>query len=336
MDIQVKHHVCQIGMSAVFVPERFIRCMTYQTPDELPIMAAVLPAAFLRHGKSLNALLARYPEIYDNYWITYDFERDCPPRYRVGQHTDEWGCVWHNRNEGLDGYVHGHPIAHRDGISDYTPPQNLSGYLPHGFMYLRILDLRGFEEAMFDFAEEPPELSMLLEKVTEVNVRHVEALCREKSDPVIIFGDDLGMQNGLAIGAEKWRRLLAPCFKRVYDVCKRYNRYVFMHTDGQIYEIMPDLQKAGVDMINPQFRANGLDNLVRICKGKIPICLDLDRQLFPFASPAELRRHVEEAVAALWIREGGLALNVELGAEVPLENMEALLSTLDGLRHYTA
>ena len=29
---------------------------------------------------------------------------------------------------------------------------------PHGFMYLRLSDLRGFEEIMVDFAEEPPEL----------------------------------------------------------------------------------------------------------------------------------------------------------------------------------
>ena len=36
--------------------------------------------------------------------------------------------------------------------------------LPHGFMYLRLADLRGFEELMIDFAEEPPELQMLIDK----------------------------------------------------------------------------------------------------------------------------------------------------------------------------
>ena len=39
---------------------------------------------------------------------------------------------------------------------------------------------------------------------------------------------------------------------------------------------MPDLMECGVDMINPQFRANGLDNLVRVCRKEqlIPINLE--------------------------------------------------------------
>ena len=320
----------------MFVEDRFIQCATYAGPDELPVLVWVLPSAFLAHGRALNALLAKYPLLVDEYLIRYDFERDCPPRYRVGEHTDEWGCVWHTAKDGFEGYVRGHPIPTRDAIWLYQEPRSLSGLLPHGFMYLRLLDLRGFEEAMIDFAEEPEELPVLLEKVTRANIRHIEALCRERPDKMLILGDDLGMQNGLAIGAEKWRKWLKPCFKRIYDVCRAHGRYVFMHTDGQVYEIMPDLQETGVHILNPQFRANGLDNLVRVCKGKIPICLDLDRQMFPFASPAELKAHAEEAVSALWLKEGGLALHLELGPDVPLENMEALLSAVDALRHYTA
>ncbi len=107
-----------------------------------------------------------------------------------------------------------------------------------------------------------------------------------------------------------------------------------MHTDGMIYEIMPDLQECGVDMINPQFRANGLDNLVRVCKGKIPINLDLDRQLFPFATPSQLDDHVREAVEAMYLPEGGLGLNIEIGKDVPLENVAALLEAVRKYRTY--
>ena len=84
-------------------------------------------------------------------------------------------------------------------------------------------------------------------------------------------------------------------------------------------------------MINPQYRANGLDNLVRVCKGKIPINLDLDRQLFPFATPSQLDDHVRECVEALYLPQGGLGINLELNYEVPLNNMAALL---DAVRKY--
>lgn len=97
---------------------------------------------------------------------------------------------------------------------------------------------------------------------------------------------------------------------------------------------MPELQKAGVTMINPQFRANGLDNLERVCKGKIPINLDLDRQLFPFATPYELHKHVEECVKRLYRPKGGLGLNVEFGMDVPIQNIRAVLKVVDEFRYY--
>ena len=107
-----------------------------------------------------------------------------------------------------------------------------------------------------------------------------------------------------------------------------------MHTDGMIYEIIPDLKECGVDMINPQFRANGLDNLERVCKGKIAVDLDLDRQLFPFATPSQIDDHVREAVEALYLPQGGLALKAEIGYEVPLENVAAIFDSLRKYRHY--
>jgi len=109
-----------------------------------------------------------------------------------------------------------------------------------------------------------------------------------------------------------------------------------MHTDGCIYEIIPDLIDCGVNIINPQIRANGLDNLVRVCKGKVCVALDLDRQLFPFASPTEIDDHVREAVQKLGSPEGGLWLVAEIGADVPLENIEAICAALEKYRVYYA
>jgi hypothetical protein len=151
---------------------------------------------------------------------------------------------------------------------------------------------------------------------------------------VVWVGDDLGMQNGLAIGASKWRKYLKPSFKRIYDVAKNAGKLVYMHTDGMIHEIIPDLFDAGVNMVNPQFRANGLDNLVRVCKGKYPMDLDLDRQLFPFATPAQCAEHARQCVEALYLPSGGLAVKIEIGHDVPLENMEALLDEANRLRFY--
>ena len=142
------------------------------------------------------------------------------------------------------------------------------------------------------------------------------------------------MQNGLAIGAGKWRKYLKPCFAQIYKIFRDKGIYVYMHTDGCIHEIIPDLYEVGANMINPQYRANGLDRLERVCKGKIPINLDLDRQMFPFAKPAQIKEHVRECVERMYLPQGGLALNIELNYEIPLENVAALFDAVREYRHY--
>ena len=311
-----------------------LEAMTYAYPKEIPVSVGMLPAAWFSYGDELIRFCREYPDFFPNVPASAEeVRRSLGPRYQVGEWTDEWGCVWVNKHEGMDAIALGHPLKSREAVRNLEIPADREGNLPHGFMYLRLLDLRGFEEAMIDFAEEPPELQMLIDKVLAYNLIQAQILLRHDRE-IYHLGDDLGMQNGLAIGAEKWRKYLLPCFRQIYSVFKNAGRHVYMHTDGCIWEIMPDLHEAGADMINPQYRANGLDNLVAVCRGKIPINLDLDRQMFPFASPSQLDDHVRECVEALYLPQGGLGLSIEFNYDVPLQNMEAVLDAARKYRTY--
>lgn len=310
-----------------------IKALNYDYPEEIPVSVAFLPAVMKKNGEALKEIIRKYPDIVGDYWINYDYDKNLPFSYNYGNFTDAWGCVWSNKQEGMESYVTGHPIPNREDILTLQIPEKDMG-LPHGFMYLRLLDLRGFEEAMIDFAEECEELQLLIDKVCEYNVRQMKHICQTDNSPVIFVGDDLGMQRGLAIGADKWRKYLKPAFKRTYDIAHQNGRYVYMHTDGDIIDIMPDLMDTGVNIINPQYRANGIDRLVETCKGKIPVMLDLDRQLFPFATPQELREHVRETVEKMYLPEGGLGINIEIGMDVPVENVEAIIDEMNKMRLY--
>lgn len=94
------------------------------------------------------------------------------------------------------------------------------------------------------------------------------------------------------------------------------------------------MKEAGVNVLNLQIRANGLQHLVDTCKGKICIDLDLDRQLFPFATPKQIEEHIEECVRAMYMPEGGLMLVAECAADVPLENIETICFTLERMRDF--
>jgi len=310
-----------------------IKAATYQYPEQIPVGFGFLPAVFIKYGSEVKKIIAKYEDMLGNWWQNYDPYANLSESYRKGGYTDPWGCVWSNEFDGMAAIVTGHPVPTREAVHTMKVPEGDAG-LPHGFMYLRLMDLRGFEETMIDFVEEPPELQMLIDKVLNYNLGQTKLLLENNKDKMVFFGDDLGMQKGLAIGPEKWRKYLKPCFAAIYKLCKDDGRVIYMHTDGDIQEIMPDLQECGVDMINPQIRANGLDNLERICKGKIPINLDLDRQLFPFCTPSEMREHLEECVKRLYLPQGGLGLNIEIGPDVPLENIDAICEAASEIRYY--
>jgi len=310
-----------------------IKAATYNYPEQIPVGFGILPAVFIRYGDDVKKILEKHEDLVGGWWQGYDPYANLSESYRKGGYTDPWGCIWSNEFDGMAAIVTGHPVPTRADVHTMKLPEGDAG-LPHGFMYLRLLDLRGFEEAMIDFVEEPPELQMLIDKVLEYNIGQIKKLLENNSEPMVYFGDDLGMQKGLAIGPEKWRKYMKPCFGAIYKLCKDAGKLIYMHTDGDIHEIMPDLQECGVDMINPQIRACGLDNLERVCKGKIPINLDLDRQLFPFGTPAEIRAHVYECVERLYLPEGGLGLSIEIGPDYPLENIEAICEAASEIRYY--
>jgi len=314
---------------------RLKQAITYSYPDEIPVSCWVMPPAWLRYGPELTELAKEYPEIILSVPDLENPDSLFEGTYRYGSHIDEWGCVWSNVHAGMEAIVTGHPIPNREDILTLEIPKNRDGQIPHGFMYLRLLDLRGFEEAMLDFAEECEELQILIDKVTEYNCFQIEALIKKhKKGNVVIFGDDLGMQHGLAIGVEKWRKYLKPAFTKIYKPLKEKGCYVYMHTDGHILDIIHDIVECGVDMIQPQSGANGIENLARICKGKIPLDLSLDMQLLPVATPSQVDDHVRKCVESLYLPAGGLGLSFGVNYEMPLENINALFKAIRKYRVY--
>ncbi|MFH1571659.1 MAG: uroporphyrinogen decarboxylase family protein [Gemmatimonadota bacterium] len=314
-----------------------LRSLRFERPSAIPVSVGILPAAWMKYRQELDVLVHAYPEVCGGQvQESRDYEA-APTTYVAGNHVDAWGCVWQNVHTGREAIVTGHPVPTRAAVRALKAPERDAG-LPHGFMYLRLQDLRGFEELMLDFAEEPPELAQLIDTVLGYNLRQVERLRAGVTGTgrILYFGDDLGMQHSLPMGPAKWRQYLKPCFSRIYAPVKAAGHYVYMHTDGHIAEIIGDLKDCGVDVVNPQIGANGFDALERECRGRICVDLDLDRQLFPFWTPAEIDAHVRQSVERLGSPEGGLWLKAEIGDDVPLENAAAILAALEKYRHHFA
>ncbi|MCX7799501.1 MAG: hypothetical protein N2109_04080 [Fimbriimonadales bacterium] len=310
-----------------------LRSLLFERPSAIPVSVGILPAAWIRHREALDDLVAEFPGLFGAGRGPRDYDA-VYGTYAQGRHVDAWGCVWENIRHGCEAIVTGHPYPTRESVRSIRMPEEDAGF-PHGFLFLRLTDLRGFEEAMLDFAEEPPELRLLIDTVLAYNLRQADRLLERLAEPqIVFFGDDLGMQTSLPISPEKWRQWLKPAYSAIYSRFKKAGHWVYMHTDGHILEIIPDLIDCGVDVLNPQVRANGIDNLAAIAKGRVCIDLDLDRQMFPFCTAADVDAHVREAVRKLGSPQGGLWLKAEIGDDVPLATCRAIFEALERYRFY--
>jgi len=279
-----------------------------------------------------------------------------PDRAAYSEVTDMWGCHWIYPLEALDGQCIGHPVASWDALKSYQPPnpdnftdwkqakQNIekansngdvtSGGTDHGFIFLRLTYLRGFENLMMDIAEERPELQELINIVEnywfEVVRRWVEC-----GVTAIGFGDDLGLQHALPISPADWRKYIKPSYKRILSYCRAHGVHTSLHSDGYIVDIIQDLIESGVSNLNPQDLVNGLDNIHRLAKGKVYINLDIDRQnITVFGTPEEVDAHILNCIKKLGSPKGGLSLVWGVYPHTPLENIESTARAMDKYATY--
>jgi len=112
----------------------------------------------------------------------------------------------------------------------------------------------------------------MLRMVEDYTLRRVERFLRAGAN-LVQFGDDLGIQTGLPMSPVHFRTYLGPCFARIFGRCRDAGAHVYLHTDGNILEIVDDLVGYGVTILNPEDAPNGLENIAKRCKGRV--CVDL-------------------------------------------------------------
>ena len=338
----------------------YLKVINFDYPEWMPAVFGLVPATWLKYGDLLEEIILSHPILFPHYEKD-DFRKLKLTRgYQEGRWTDVWGVVWDNTREGMDSSPVETlaPLLTWDAMAEYEVPDSLkfyrygdaidweerretleevkalgglaNGKIYHGAMYMRLYYLRGFQNLMMDIATRDPRLDTLIDIVLEYNLKLIDKWI-EIGVEAFGFGDDLGLQKNLPMSPTDWRHYLKPCFAQMFGACRKSGVLVAFHSDGYILDIIPDLIECGADILNPQVGPNTLEGLREHCRGKIAIKLDLDRQLFPFATEHQLRDHIEEAIDTLALPEGGLMLYAEFNPDVPLDNIEAICATLERL-----
>jgi uroporphyrinogen decarboxylase len=208
------------------------------------------------------------------------------------------------------------------------------GGLPHGFFFMRLMYLRGFENVMVDMCTEEPMLWRLIEALYEHNRVLVDQYLSIDVDMMTI-GEDLGAQHTPLISPDLFRKYCRPTYEKLLRPCRDRGCHVMLHSDGYIMDLLDDLILSGVTIINPQDLCNGVENLRRELKGRVCIRLDVDRQtIVPRGTPAQIRDLIEYEVRTLGSTKGGLELLAGIYPPTPPQSVDALASAFEEFQTY--
>jgi uroporphyrinogen decarboxylase len=187
--------------------------------------------------------------------------------------------------------------------------------------------LRGIEQFYVDLGTEEDWLPVFLDYITDASAEDARIAALAGAD-IFGIGDDLGSQRGLLISPDQWRRLFKPRLKRIIEAVKNNSRTTafFLHSDGLITEIIPDLIEVGVDILNP-IQPEVMDPArIKTDFGKALIfygAISVQHTL-PFGTPDDVMREVKLRMETIGAGGGYIMTPSHLLDEaIPWENIEA-------------
>ncbi len=328
--------------------ERVIAALEGRKPDRIPRAYAAVPGFDLEHPGALARIERRYPQDVAGcgYRLPEGAVRGDP--FAVGTYVDEWGCVFENVHAGVIGQVKDPIIAAWSDLDCYRPPRDLVARgladvdrtcaATDGFTlsalplqpFERMQFLRGTEALFLDLAMQSADVLRLRDLVHEVNMAHLEAWCRTAVDGLFL-ADDWGTQRALLVSPGMWREVFKPLYADYIGRAKQAGKFVYMHSDGMIIDILEDLIELGLDAINAQVTCMDMAELSRRFAGRITFWGQMDRQqMLCFGSADDARREVGEFCAQLGGPGGGhVVAQMHIEPTAKPENIEAVLDAFE-------
>jgi hypothetical protein len=346
--------------------ERCMRSILHEEPDRIPLILNIRPEPYSLLEKALAA--SDYAHVnkilgIDVVSTGIGLKGGYLPRgvelkegpyssaYTVGEKNgfeirrDMWGVesLWAPDHTYTYTY-HRHPLQHIR-LEDYEWPETdestfddaqricrtnedycVFGGVSH--LWEMAWQLTGFTEIMRMFYTEPDKANAIIGNLDKTRLEQARLLCEAGAD-VICDGDDVGMQRGMMMSVQVWRRFLKPRYAELARLCHERGAFFFFHSDGWIEPIIPDLIEIGVDILNP-IQPECMDPVKlkelygdELCfEGTVGV-----QSTLPFGTPEDVAEEVKERISSLGPTGLILGPTHAMQPDVSVDNILALYRT---------
>lgn len=201
----------------------------------------------------------------------------------------------------------------------------------------------GFAGHMILMMEEPDIMREILDKHVEAALKQIKQLDQAlgKYVDILNIAHDMGDNRGVTIGAELWREIYKPAYKKLFQGWRSLtDMKVSLHSCGSIDSIMSDLIECGAQIINPV--QTSADNM-SASSLKERFGTDVifwggayDAQSIPTsASYEDVYRKVYENIRILGAGGNYIFSGVHnMPADIPEHHLRAMLDAYDDARMY--
>ncbi len=203
--------------------------------------------------------------------------------------------------------------------------------------------LRGYDKLFLDFSINPDIAHRFLDRLSE----SINAMYRQYMQvvgdyvQVMVITDDQGTQNSLMISPKMFREFIKPRLKSLIETIKSTaDVKVFMHCDGAITKIIPDLIEIGVDILNPvQTVVKGFDDTQALREqfgNQICFHGGMDvQQVLPNYTPEQIRAEVARRIRDLGSNGGYIIAPCHnINIDIPLENVTTMFEAAKEFGQY--
>lgn len=322
------------------------KALNFDNPERVPRQLWSLPWAENNYPEKFQKIKRDYP---DDIISAPGFNKEFPftqgDPYEIGQYIDDWGCKFTNIQKGVIGEIK-KPLITGEEYEDIDalriPIENLSididkvndfckntdkfvmaGACPRPFEQLQFI--RGTEQLYVDLMLRPEGFTEVIGKMHAYYCKLLSVWAKTDVDALMIM-DDWGSQRSLLIDPKLWREIFKPLYRDYIDIAHKNNKKIFMHSDGYILDIIPELIEIGLDAVNSQIFCMGVENLVQF-KGKITFWGEIDRQnLLPHGSIEDIQKAVVSVKDNLWDK-GGCIAQCEFGPGANPDNVYEVYKT---------